>query len=376
MRYALYPPLEVIDSDLFGQEPPVEKLAPTGTTPVTGGALDLQMPAFMSELVARRVASEAAFPPASPATGQIRRFAHIPETGQPGRMLGRAYGILLGACLGGRCWSGWLVAQEADYASDRDLLLEEGDGLVAPEAAIIQAWNPVQVQLRGDEAILGKLAPHRLAAVLALADGDREQGSFVAPRPGRLGAWNLDDQTVVVTGTPLGDDTDPRHAYQRLYRDLAVEISTAAARQTSRQAEIGRQGERGWLGWLNRIFVRPVWTYGALTVLLSQGIWLLVSGGLAPELAEVYRSAGYVQKSMACAPRIRVMFKPDASYAEVAVTLRRVGATLADGPSETGEVWITLLTEQRTQDAVRMLKISPRVEDADIVAPEKGSCAK
>lgn len=376
MRFTLYPPLEEIDSDLFGTEPPVDEKARIGPSQQISGALDLQMPGFLSELVRRRVASQEAFPPAPPAAGQIRRFAYIPESGQPGRMLGRAYGILLGACLGGRRWSGWIVAQEADYASDRDLLLEEDDGPVAPEAAMIQTWNPVQVQLQGDEAILGKLSPRRLAAVLALADGATERDTFVAPRAGRIGAWNLDEETVVVSGTPLGDDADPRHAYQRLYRSLAAEIRAAATRQVQPLPAAGRQGEQGWLGWLNGIFVRPVWTYGALTVLLSQGLWLLVSGNLAPEYGEVYRSAGHVQQSRACAPRIRIIFKPEASYADVAVTLRRVGATLADGPSETGDLWITLLTEQSPQDAVRILKISPLVEAADIVAPEKGSCAK
>lgn len=373
MRFTLYPPLEVIDCDLFGTESPVEEKARIGPLSQISGALDLQMPGFLSELVRRRVEAQEAFPPAPPAAGQIRRFAYIPEAGQPGRMLGRAYGILLGAGLGGGRWSGWIVAQEADYASDRDLLLEEDDGPVAPEAAMIQTWNPAQVQLQGDEVILGKLSPRRLAAVLALADGGTERGAFVAPRAGRIGAWNIDEETVVVSGTPLGDDADPRHAYQRLYRDLAAEITAAATRQVQSLSAAGRQG---WLGWLNGIFVRPVLTYGALTVLLSQGLWLLVSANLAPEYGEVYRSASHVQQSRACAPRIRIIFKPEASYADVAVTLRRVGATLADGPSETGDVWITLLTEQNTQDAVRILKISPLVEAADIVAPEKGNCGK
>jgi hypothetical protein len=373
MKYELYPPLGLISSDLFGQETPAEENAPAEQMSPASDKLDLEMPAFLSELVQRRVASQATYPPAPPAVGHIRRFACIPEANRPGRLLGRSYGVLLGACLGGHYWSGWIVAQEADYATDRDLLLQEEDGPIAPEAAMIQAWNPVRVQVRGDEVVLGKLSPHRLAAVLHLADEAADRGSFVAPRPGRIGAWNLDHQTAVVTGTPLGDDTDPRHSYQQLYRNLATEISAAAVRQTEAQPEVTRPS---LIGWMNRTFVRPVWTYAALTVLLSQGLWLLASSGLSPEYEGVYRSAGHVQRPGACEPRVRIIFKPDTPYADVAVILRRVGATLADGPSETGEVWITLPTDQSTQEATSTLKLSQLVEAADVVAPEKGSCSK
>lgn len=373
MKHALYPPLGLIQNDLFGDEAPVEEHRPAEPAGETGNEPNLEMPAFLLELVKRRVASQASFPPEPPAAGQIRRFASIPGPHQQGRELGRTYGVLLGAGLGGQCWSGWIVAQEMDYATDRDLVLEEDDGPFSPDAAMVQTWNPVRVHVRGDEAILGKLAPQRQAMVRLLAERTAEHDDFVAPRPGRIGAWDLDSQAVVVTGTPLGDETDTRHGYQKLYRTLAAEISAATVKQAQVQAEPLWQR---LFAWMNQTFVRPAWTYGTLAVLMAQGLWLVASSGLPLDDAEVYRSAGRLQQAGACAPRIRIMFKPDTPYADVAVLLRRVGATLMDGPSETGEVWVALPADQNMQEAAKTLKLSDVVEAADVVEADKGACPK
>lgn len=369
MSRQLYPPIDLIRIGLFGEEPPLAEVpaAPLGADDESSP----EMPAFLTDLVHRRVKSQAAFPPEAPAAGQIRRLARIPASGGPGRALGRSCGVLLGANQGSQCWSGWIVAQEADYASEQDLVLQEEDAPLDPEAAMVQAWNPVRIRLNGDEAILGKLTPHRLAAVISLEEGSGARGRFVAPRPGRIGVWSLADGSSVVTGTPLGDSTDPRREYRRLYGNLSEEIQAAAVYQPPGLKPSVRPNLPEWL---RQVFVRPAWTFGAMALLLAQGIWIALSPLLPPEETTVYRSTLQKHRDDACAPRLRIIFKADAPYAEVVVLLRRMEATLADGPSETGEIWITLPSDRKDEETTDTLKRSSLVESADVMPGAKESC--
>jgi hypothetical protein len=287
--------------------------------------------------------------------------------------LNRSYGVLLGASQGGKCWSGWIVAQEGDYATDRDLVLQEEDGPLSPDAVLVQAWNPVRLWLQGDEEILGKLARHRLAAVRELAEDGVNKDAFVAPRPGRIGAWNLADGSTVVTGTPLLDTSDPRKKYQQLYGDLAAEISLASVTQPQLRT---RPTKLEVFGWLQQLFVRPAWTFGAMALVLAQGLWIMFSFSLPQEEPAIYRGASPSHKADACTPRIHIIFRPNAPFAEVVVLLHQLEATLVDGPSETGEVWFTVPNDQKIQDAAGVLKLNPLVESADLVPIEKRSCSK
>jgi hypothetical protein len=179
--------------------------------------------------------------------------------------LARNVGVLLGAHLGGKRWSGWLVAQEVDYASDRDLVIEADDGPVDPVAGMVQTWNPVRVLIDGKERILGKLSPLRLAAVMALAEA-QQAGGDARPRPGKVYGWDLADGLVVATGTPLGSADDPRHEYRALYRRLAEEIVAASETKTSTVANGPTSN------WLVRTFVRPAWTFGAIALSVALAV--------------------------------------------------------------------------------------------------------
>lgn len=372
MKHDLYPPLESLKADLFGQ---AEAQAPDAAQPDAQedapplSPADLAMPAFLQELVRRRVEADAAYPPQAPAVGQVRRLDAVQGLEGAGRAVGRSFGVLLGASQGGRRWLGWLVAQEGEYASERDLVLQEDDGVADPVAVMVQAWNPVEVALRGDEAIIGKLPAATLGAVARLGDPGFMPDDVVAPRPGRIGAWDLDRDTTVVTGTPLGEQDDPRHGYQALYRALAREVSAAAqARQVP-----ARPARAGWLHWLQATFVRPAWTFGALAVVVLQGAWMLGLHGPQPDEIQAYRS-GQAPLAQACAPRLRVMFRPDSVYADVIVVLRRADATLVDGPSETGELWIAPARDQAPQELAAMLRQSRLVEQVDLVEPDPRLC--
>lgn len=371
MKHNLYPPLPLLKADLFDPAGDDTPQAPDDVAEAVQqpAPRDLAMPAYLQELVQRRVDADAAYPPEPPAVGQVRRLDAVPGLGGAGRAVGRSFGVLLGASLGGRRWSGWLVAQEGEYAGERDLVLQEDDGIADPVAVMVQAWNPVEVALRGDEAIIGKLPAATLGAVARLGDPGFAPQDFVASRPGRIGAWDLDRDTTVVTGTPLGEQDDPRHDYQVLYRALAQEVSAAAQPAPAQTAP----RRAGFMHWLQDTFVRPAWTFGALAVVVMQGAWMLGLHGPQPDDALVYRS-GPAPLAQACEPRLRVMFRPDSVYADVIVTLRRVDATLVDGPSETGEVWIAPARDQAPQELAAMLRQSRLVEQVDLVEPDPRLC--
>ena len=372
MKHDLYPPLALLEADLFAPAADGTAASQDAMHEAPAPALDdLAMPAHLQALIQRRVDADAAYPQQAPAVGQVRRLDAVPGQDGAGRAVGRSFGVLLGASLGGRRWSGWLVAQEGDYASERDLVLQEDDGVADPVAVMVQAWNPVEVALRGDEAIIGKLPAATLGAVARLGDPGFAHGDFVAPRPGRIGAWDLDRDTTVVTGTPLGEADDPRHGYRELYRALAREVSAAA----QAPAVVARPARGGWLHWLQDTFVRPAWTFGALAVVVLQGAWMLGLHAPVSDEGLVYRNFP-APLAQACEPRLRVMFRPDAVHADVIVTLRRLDATLVDGPSETGELWIAPARDQAPQELAAMLRQSRNVERVDLVEPDPRLCRR
>ncbi len=173
MSVHLYPPLWIIRAD-FAERPgdAVPESEPDAVELSLAGGMDAppDIPPAIADLIRRRVAADQAFGAEALAVGQIRALLKVPdETGPGTRPLRRTFGILLGASLGGARWRGWLVAQEVDYATDRDLVIESEDGPCSPEAGMVQTWNEISVALDGSEPLLGKLSPQRLEAVVCLA---------------------------------------------------------------------------------------------------------------------------------------------------------------------------------------------------------------
>ena len=119
-------------------------------------------------------------------------------------------------------WHGWLMAGETDYATDWDVVLEEGDAPYDPDAAMIQLWNPVHVYTPAASAAVGRLSAARLAAVRDLAvDLLEARPAGVDPDAGALMQRETVSGYLVVTGTPLADADDPRWRYQELYFEAA-----------------------------------------------------------------------------------------------------------------------------------------------------------
>lgn len=375
MSISLHPSLVDIERDLFGPE---DEIAPGGE-PDVDPAIDADLaappiPARLLELMRRRVtATQRTLPPA---VGQVRGLVRVDYTQAGDTALGKTCGVLLERWLGGHYWAGSLVVQEAAYATDRDLVLQEGDGVVAPEAAMVQTWNPVEVELNGDEVLLGTLSPTALRAVSILGDPGFAGRDFVAPRPGRVGAWDLDADTTVITGTPLGEHDDPRLAYQALYRKLAAELTRAMLSRRAGAAAGPEAAGTGWISWLHQAFVRPAVTLCLLVFVVGQAGWMLAehrsdSGVAGP----VYRGVPQEADALGCRAKLRIVFKLETPYAELVLALRRANATLIDGPSQTGEIWVLPPPDQQ-QQAAAMLGRHHAVERIDLISAESGKCGR
>jgi len=380
MNTALHPTLIDIEHDLFGPE---DEIMPRGEPDIDPAiATDIAsppIPARLLELVQRRVAATQRKLP--PAVGQIRGLVCVPAAQAGGRALGKTCGVLLERWLGGHYWAGSLVAQEAAYATDRDLVLQEDDGVVAPEAAMVQTWNPVEVALTGDEVLLGTLSPTALRAASILGDPGfavrDAKRDFVAPRPGRVGAWDLDADTTAITGTPLGDDDDPRRAYQALYRKLATELTQALlSRRAAVEAAPVPVGA-GWLSWLRRDFVRPAVALCLLVFVAGPAGWMVAEHRSDSGVeGAIYRGITQEPEALRCRARLRIVFKLDTPYAELVLALRRANAPLVGGPSQTGEIWVLPPSDQPPQDAAAMLLQQQFVERVDVIPAETSKCGR
>ncbi|NKI33890.1 hypothetical protein HFP89_01765 [Wenzhouxiangella sp. XN79A] len=121
-------------------------------------------------------------------------------------------------------WFGWLVGAHADYAGDRDLVLDAealaGEDPV-PAAGMVLCWASVAVRLGADAPVLHRLSADALACVRALAAGAAPSAD--APAPGRMCTRRIDGR-LAVTGTPYTHD-DPRTPYLELTRALARAVS-------------------------------------------------------------------------------------------------------------------------------------------------------
>ena len=99
----------------------------------------------------------------------------------------------------------------------------------------------------------------------------------------------------------------------------------------------------------------------AMLVLVVIGQTVYTMGGVSSESeSSAYRgvAAPCVQE-----PRLRMVFNPDARFAEVLLLLRKVEATVSAGPTENGEIWIVVPPSRSIEEAQSILRTSPLVDD-------------
>lgn len=72
------------------------------------------------------------------------------------------------------------------------------------------------------------------------------------------------------------------------------------------------------------------------------------------------------------APRLRVVFTPDAKHVEIVQLMRKLEMTVRNGPSENGDLWLSVAPGRSLDEALSMLRASPLVEQA-MAGPESRS---
>ncbi|MET3442214.1 hypothetical protein ABIC94_002998 [Variovorax paradoxus] len=383
MNTELWPPLSVIRSafqaggvvpampDASGHEAGTATVAMPGTAlrAAQGTAaappravLDLLLP--LTELARRREAvAQRAF---------TARWA-------PGRLLsvvheGRLLGVLLDRCIHGNLWQGWMAAGEADWAGAYDVLLEPDDEPFEPAFGLVQAWNVLTLEPSPQlcARVLGEVSATRLAAIRAVHDEWAAQAPLaIAPEPGHIALRTVGGVFSVLSGTPLGME-DPRADYQALYRDAALQLSTAlqpgsnrasaasAAPGTARaKPQPGPEG--GWWGSIRRWFGADGWMRPAFAVLAL--VVVVQNAGLLGQRAEddEVRFRAVPAAPVATQANLVVRWKDDVRIDEVDRLLRSMPAEVVGGPGASG-FW-----RLRAADPVgglAVLAASPLVESA------------
>jgi hypothetical protein len=369
MRRHLYPPLERLRRELFDSPASPESREPIPDLDAAQADTPPTMPDFIREHIARTVAAQLAHLPSAPAVGQIRALSAVNAINeQNSRPLGRNVGVLLGAHLGGKQWQGWLVTADTNYATDRDLLIEEDDGPADPQAGMVMTRSPLRVIIHGDEPIFAKLSPARLGTVIALAEAPAG-AEPISPRPGHIFARDLDADHVGITGSPLGDASDPRHTYRALHQQLADEISAAATALAPQTKE--QPSHRGFFGWLLGRHWAPAPVLATLIALIVvQGLWLNVHED------ETRRNRGHSAITTPCeaVSRLRVVFKANAPQEAVVLLLRKAEARVVSGPSEIGEWWLSLPADASVNETLAQFRNSPLVADVIAIETKEPAC--
>ncbi|SDI75023.1 hypothetical protein [Propionivibrio dicarboxylicus] len=129
-------------------------------------------------------------------------------------------------------WHAWVVAGEADYAGWHDLVVPAEEGL-DPAAAMIQAWNAIELRIPVEAIPMGRLSIESLSAArLLAADAVERCPATASPRPGHIALRPVGDHCWALTGTPVAAK-DPRTVYRAMYRKMITALSREA--QSARQ---------------------------------------------------------------------------------------------------------------------------------------------
>lgn len=319
---ALTPTLAIVAARLPSPPSSAELLDAevSGDTPDWRG---IAVPEHLLQRFARR--SDAAPLAARPiAGGQIHLLARRPGFGA----------VLLDAWDSSRQrWRGWLVTPDTAYADACGLVVEERDAPADPRAGLVLCDMPVTLAVTDLGACLGVFSQERLQAARWLETHGRANAAKAAP--GVIARVALPGDDYVLTGTPLSSELgkDGRVAYRQLLRQGLQQLQIASADATAPQLKtpVKAANSNRWLKLVTAV---------AASVMVVQSAWLFLPKEGAVGNAE-FRSGSGVEAGV----RTRVLFRAEATEAEMRSWLQREQLEIVAGPDTLGA--FTLLSRDR-----------------------------
>ena len=238
-------------------------------------------------------------------------------------------------------WRGWLVTPDAAYADACGLVVEERDAPADPRAGLVLCDMPVTVAVADLGACLGVFSQDRLQAARWIEMHGRDNAAAAAP--GVVARVALPDG-YALTGTPLGMAAkDSRNAYRQLLREglqqLQIALATPAAGTAIPAipvlpaAPVKAANASRWLKMATAV---------AASVMRAQSVWVFLPRQTAMVVNAEYRGGG---SGVETGVRIRVLFRADATEAEISTWLQREQHDIVSGPDTLGA--FTLLTRDR-----------------------------
>lgn len=320
---ALTPTLAIVAARLPSPPSSAEMLDAevSGDTPDWRG---IAVPEYLLQRFARR--SDAAPLAARPiAGGQIHLLARRPGFGA----------VLLDAWDSSRQrWRGWLVTPDTAYADACGLVVEERDAPADPRAGLVLCDMPVTLDVTDLGACLGVFSQERLQAARWLETHGRANAATAAP--GVIARVALPGDDYVLTGTPLLSELgkDGRVAYRQLLRQglQQLQIATADATAPQLKTPVTAANSNRWLKLVTAV---------AASVMVVQSAWLFLPKENAVVGNAEFRSGSGVETGV----RTRVLFRAEATEAEIRTWLQREQLEIVAGPDTLGAY--TLLSRDR-----------------------------
>ncbi len=323
---ALTPTLAIVAARLPSPPSSVDMLdgEVAGATPDWRG---VAVPEHVQQRFARR--SDAAPLAARPiAGGQIHLLARCPGFGA----------VLLDAWDSTRQrWRGWLVTPDTAYADACGLVVEARDAPVDPRAGLVLCDMPLSVAVTDLGACLGMFSQERVQAARWLETHGRANGATAAP--GVIARVALPGGDYALTGTPLSSELgkDGRVAYRQLLRQglqqLQITVATLASDTVAPVKPLQAANANRWL---------KIVTAVAASVMVVQSAWLFLPKEQAVVGNAEFRSGG---SGVETGVRLRVLFRADATEAEIRTWLQREQLEIVAGPDTLGA--FTLLSRDR-----------------------------
>ena len=320
---ALTPTLAIVAARLPSPPSSVDMLdgEVAGATPDWRG---VAVPEHVQQRFARR--SDAAPLAARPiAGGQIHLLARCPGFGA----------VLLDAWDSTRQrWRGWLVTPDTAYADACGLVVEQRDAPADPRAGLVLCDMPVTLAVTDLGACLGVFSQERLQAARWLETHGRANRATAAP--GVIARVALPGDDYALTGTPLSSELgkDGRVAYRQLLRQGLQQLQIASADALAPLATPVRAANAN--RWLKLV------TAVAASVMLVQSAWLFLPKENAVVGNAEFRNGG---SGVETGVRTRVLFRAEATEAEIRTWLQREQLEIVAGPDTLGA--FTLLSRDR-----------------------------